>query len=84
MSRKIGWLTKLLAGGSFLLTFEHVWHGEVTPWMPFLSGAESPAQMISEMATVGIGMLLVVLAVWGVMLVCASRREKALISQTEK
>ena len=38
-SRKLGWLSKLLWGGSALLAFEHVWHGEVTAWFPFLTGA---------------------------------------------
>lgn len=30
-STKLGWLNKLLWGGSALLAFEHVWHGEVVP-----------------------------------------------------
>ena len=29
LSKKLGWLNKLLWGGSGLLAFEHVWHGEV-------------------------------------------------------
>ena len=32
--KKLNWLPKFLWGGSFLLAFEHVWHGEVTPWFP--------------------------------------------------
>ena len=31
-STKLGWLNKMLWGGSALLAFEHVWHGEVVPW----------------------------------------------------
>ena len=34
-SRKLGWLNKMLWGGSALLAFEHVWHGEVSPVFPF-------------------------------------------------
>ena len=34
-STKLGWLNKLLWGGSALLAFEHVWHGEVQPFFPF-------------------------------------------------
>ena len=41
-SRKLRWLNNLLWGGSALLAFEHVWHGEVVPWFPFLTAAEPP------------------------------------------
>ena len=30
-SEKLSWLNKMLWGGSALLAFEHVWHGEVIP-----------------------------------------------------
>ncbi len=73
-SRKLGWLTKLLAGGSILLAFEHVWHGEVVAWFPFLTAMNDPndaAEMFHEMSTVGVTMLLVCLAVWAVMLLVA-------------
>ena len=36
-STKLGWLNKLLWGGSALLAFEHVWHGEAVPFFPFLT-----------------------------------------------
>ena len=39
-SRKLGWLSKLLWGGSALLAFEHVWHGEVVPYFPFLTAMD--------------------------------------------
>ena len=66
-SRKLKWLNKMLWGGTALLAFEHVWHGEVTPWFPFLTAADSPAgigEMFREMATVGTMMAVVVTAVW--------------------
>ena len=66
-SRKMGWLTKMLWGGSVLLAFEHVWHGEVVPWFPFLtamSNAEDAAEMFHEMATVGVGMASLITVVW--------------------
>ena len=43
MSRKLKWLTRLLIGGAVLLAFEHVWHGEVVPWFPFLTAMSDPA-----------------------------------------
>lgn len=78
-SRKLSWLTNMLWGGSFLLAFEHVWHGEVVPWFPFLTAASSPAEtavMLSEIATVGVSMAVLVTAVWGVMLLVANAMEK--------
>lgn len=32
---------KLLWGGSALLAFEHVWHGEIVPFFPFLTAVKS-------------------------------------------
>lgn len=78
-SRKLGWLTKLLWGGSFLLAFEHLWHGEIVPYFPFLTAMSNPedmAEMLHEMATVGVTMALLVTAVWCVMLVVSSVIEK--------
>ena len=78
-SRKLKWLRNLLWGGSALLAFEHVWHGEVTPWFPFLTAAADPAEaavMLHEMATVGVTMALMVTAVWGVMALLSSSAEK--------
>ena len=69
-SRKLKWLMNLLFGGSFLLAFEHIWHGEVVPWYPFLTAAANPAdkaEMLHEMATVGVLMAVTVTAVWGIM-----------------
>lgn len=64
---KLGWLNKMLWGGSALLAFEHLWHGEVVPFFPFLSAmesAEETASMLHEMGTVGAGMALMVTGVW--------------------
>ncbi|MCD7838869.1 MAG: hypothetical protein LUG65_08155 [Clostridiales bacterium] len=74
-SRKLKWLTYLLWGGVLLLAFEHVWHGEVTPWFPFLTAASNPADMIEmfqEMASVGVTMAVIVTAVWAVLVACAT------------
>ena len=78
-SRKLGWLGKLLWGGSALLAFEHVWHGEVVPWFPFLTAVSVPAnaaEMLNEMATAGVTMAVLVTAVWAGMLVVSSVIEK--------
>ena len=68
-SSKLKNLNGLLWGGSTLLAFEHVWHGEVQPFFPFLTAAESAeslAEMFHEMGTVGVGMAAAVTIVWGV------------------
>ena len=78
-SRKLGWLRNMLWGGSALLAFEHVWHGEVTPWAPFLTAMSDPAdtaEMLGEMATVGVSMACLVTGVWLVMLGVSAVIEK--------
>ena len=87
-SRKLKWLTNLLWGGSALLAFEHVWHGEVVPWFPFLTAAADPAdaaEMLHEMATVGVSMAALVTLVWLAMLgVSAIIEKRALKAEPEK
>ena len=77
-STKIGWLNKMLWGGSALLAFEHVWHGEVVPFFPFLTAVENgeAAEMLHEMATAGVSMALLVTVVWGIMVGVVSLFEK--------
>ena len=77
-STKLGWLNKMLWGGSALLAFEHVWHGEVVPFFPFLTAVKDGEvkEMLHEMATAGVSMALLVTAVWGVMVGITSLYEK--------
>ena len=77
-SRKLKWLTNLLWGGSALLAFEHVWHGEVTPFFPFLTAAAEgeTVEMLKEMGTVGVGMAVLVTGVWVGMVLVAKAIEK--------
>lgn len=66
-SKKLGWLTNMLWGGSALLAFEHIWHGEVVPWFPFLTAASDPVsagEMLYEMATAGVTMAVLVTLAW--------------------
>ena len=82
-TRKLKWLSSLLWGGSALLAFEHVWHGEVTPWFPFLTAANNPAdtaEMLHEMSTVGVTMAILITLVWVGMLFASS----AIENRTEK
>lgn len=80
-SEKLGLLNKMLWGGSALLAFEHIWHGEVVPFFPFLTAANDPetAQvMLHEIATSGVAMAALVTAVWaGILCIGAAVRKKA-------
>ena len=84
-SEKLGWLNKMLWGGSALLAFEHVWHGEVVPFFPFLTAVENgeTADMLAEMGTAGVGMALLVTAVWGVMVAVSTVMEKKTAEETD-
>ena len=84
--RKLTWLTNLLWGGALLLAFEHLWHGEVIPYFPFLSALterSATQQMLLEMGTVGVGMALLVTAVWGagLALIRASERRSKVVTE---
>lgn len=86
-SQKLKWLNTMLWGGSALLAFEHIWHGEVTPWAPFLTAAANPAdtvEMLHEMATTGVTMSILVTLVWGGMVMVSSALEKKSIDVTKK
>ena len=66
-SRKLKWLNHMLWGGSALLMFEHIWHGEVVPFFPFLTAMSNPedtAEMLEEMSTVGVSMAILLTVVW--------------------
>ena len=73
--RKLRWLSNMLWGGAVLLCFEHLWHGEVVPFPPFLTAASDPADtavMLHEMSTVGVCMALLITAVWVGMVIVSS------------
>ena len=69
-SKKIAYLELMLWSGSFVLAGEHVLHGEVSPYPPFLTaageGPEAVSEMLTEMGTVGVVMLAALVATWAV------------------
>ena len=79
-ARKLFWLADLLWGGVILLAFEHLWHGEVVPFFPFLTaateGPEAVSEMLGEMASVGVVMAVLVTLVWGAMVAVSAAIEK--------
>lgn len=87
-SRRLMLLANLLWGGVILLAFEHIWHGEVVPWFPFLTAMYDPgdtAEMLHEMATVGVTMACLVTAIWGIIMgvinAIMKRPEKTLVGE---
>lgn len=82
--KKLKWLTNMLWGGSVLLAFEHLWHGELTPWFPFLTAVSDPAdtaEMLVEMGSVGVLMAAIITTAWvGMVLVTNAMEKKALKS----
>ena len=88
LSRKLKWLSNMLLGGSVLLAFEHVWHGEIVPWFPFLTAMSDPedtAELLHEMATIGVSMAVLVTVVWIGMCIAADvivRRPEKTPAQT--
>lgn len=77
--KRMNWLNNMLWGGSALLAFEHVWHGEVTPWFPFLTNAANPqdaAAMLGEMVTSGVAMAALVTAAWAAIVLVTNAAAK--------
>lgn len=73
-SRRLSWLTNLLWGGVYLLAIEHIWHGEVILYPPFLTAMKNPADILPilhEIATVGVSMAVFVTIIWGAMVFAA-------------
>lgn len=83
-SEKLGWLNGMLWGGSGLLAFEHLWHGEIVPFFPFLTAASNPAdavEMLQEMAISGTAMAVLITSVWaGLVLITSKISSKLKIS----
>lgn len=84
-STKLGWLNKLLWGGSALLAFEHIWHGEVVPFFPFLTAVKNgeTADMLAEMGSAGVTMAVLVTAIWVCMLIVSNIIEKRALREVK-
>lgn len=76
---KLGWLGKMMFGGSFLLAIEHVYHGEIIFTPPFLTAVRDgeTAGMLHEMATRGVAMAVLLLVVWAAAVAVSTMAERA-------
>ena len=59
---RMNWLNALLWGGVAMLIIEHIAHGEIVPYPPFLTSGL--AEVLPEMLSVGIPMTMVPTMVW--------------------
>lgn len=84
-STKLGWLNKLLWGGSALLAFEHVWHGEVVPFFPYLTAVRDgeTSEMLAEMGSAGVMMAALVTVVWFGMLAVSAMVERRALANSK-
>lgn len=70
----LNWLNSMLWGGVAMLAVEHISHGEVVLYPPFLT-AGLP-EVLPEMIRVGVPMTVCIFLVWGVMVLVAARVSK--------
>ena len=78
---KIGWLNIMIWGGVIMLAVEHIAHGEVVLYPPFLTAMQTPAEipvMLQEMATVGGTMTLAIIFIWIIMVTISLKKTQIL------
>ena len=82
---KLGWLGKMMFGGSFLLAIEHIYHGEIIFTPPFLTAVKNgeTADMLHEMATRGVAMAVLLGVVWVGMVAVSTWLERHPSARTE-
>ena len=68
------WLISMLWGGVVMLAVEHISHGEIVPYPPFLT--KGLDEVLPEMLKVGVPMTLAVVGVWLVMVGIANWLER--------
>ena len=72
---KLSALNAMLWGGVVILAAEHIFHGEITAFAPYLTAMSSPADtavMLSEIASIGGSMTLAISFTWMGMLAVTS------------
>jgi len=68
------WLNSMMWGGVVMLAVEHIAHGEIVPYPPFLTAGLH--EVLPEMLRVGVPMTLSIFLIWGVMVAVAARMSK--------
>jgi len=70
----MNWLNSMMWGGVVMLAVEHVAHGEIVLYPPFLTAGLR--EVLPEMLRVGVPMTLCIFLIWGVMVAVAARISK--------
>ena len=70
----INWLNSMMWGGVVMLAVEHIAHGEIVLYPPFLTAGLH--EVLPEMLRVGVPMTLCIFLIWGVMVAVAARMSK--------
>lgn len=79
---KIGWLNIMIWGGVVMLAVEHIAHGEVVLYPPFLTAMQTPSEipvMLQEMATIGGTMTISIVCIWLVMVFVSKKFNQKII-----
>jgi hypothetical protein len=74
---KIGWLNVMIWGGVIMLAVEHIAHGEIILYPPFLTAMQTPAEipvMLQEMVTIGGTMTIAIVSIWALMVTIYNRK----------
>ena len=67
----------MIWGGAIMLAVEHIAHGEILLYPPFLTAMQNPAEipiMLKEMAVVGGAMTIVIVFIWAVLVVLSQKK----------
>lgn len=70
----VNWLNAMLWGGVVMLAVEHVAHGEVVPYPPFLTAGLR--EVFPEMMRIGAPMTLAIFLIWVAMITVAAMMSK--------
>ncbi len=70
----MNWLNSMLWGGVVMLAVEHIAHGEIVLYPPFLTAGLH--EVLPEMLRVGVPMTLAIVLIWGIMVAVAARMSR--------
>jgi len=70
----MNWLNSMMWGGAVMLAIEHIAHGEIVLYPPFLTAGLH--EVLPEMLKVGVPMTLSIVLIWAVMVAVSARMSK--------
>ena len=70
----MNWLISMMWGGAVMLSVEHIAHGEIVLYPPFLTAGLH--EVLPEMLKVGVPMTLAIVLIWAVMVAMSARMSK--------